>query len=168
VNRLPASKPPRRWNRSGWRTRNQKRNWKAAQALATERQRLRDEALSQRDALRTELDVVRRDATLATEQLQRNFWEQRSAAEQRVDALSAELGQARLSLAEHRSQLDARQRENTNLTTINSGLSVRIDRTQSALASTEAQLAALDAQRTVEQREMITLQQTTIAILPGR
>ena len=82
-----------------------------------------------------------------------------------MDALSDKLEKARAKLAEQRSQLDAGQRENTNLTTINSGLSVRIDKTQSALASTEAQLAALDAQRTAEQREMITLQSTMAARL---
>jgi hypothetical protein len=73
-----------------------------------------------------------------------------------------------LSLAEQRSQLDAAQRENTNLITINSGLSVRIDKSQSALASTEPRLAALDAQRTAEQREMVTLQSTMTARLADK
>ncbi len=65
---------------------------------------------------------------------------------------------ARTSLAEQRSQLDAMQRENTNLTAVSNGLSVRNDHTQSALASTKAQLLALDAQLAAKQREWETLQ----------
>ncbi|WP_157736046.1 DNA-binding protein [Granulosicoccus antarcticus] len=130
----------------------------AAQALAAERQQLRDEALAERDGLRVELDSVRRQTDELTQALRREIGEQRSAHEKRVDALNEAATAARTSLAEQRSQLDALQRENTNLTTLNSGLSVRIDNTQSSLASTEAQLSVLNAQRTAEQRERETLQ----------
>ncbi len=130
----------------------------AAQAQAAERQQLRDEALAERDALRVELDSVRRQTDELTQALHREISEQRSAHEKRVDALNEAAAAARTSLAEQRSQLDALQRENTNLTTVNSGLSVRIDKTQSALANSEGQLLALKAQHTSEQREWEALQ----------
>ncbi len=130
----------------------------AAEALAVERQQLRDEALAERDGLRVELDSVRRGSDEATQALRREIDEHRTAHEKRVDALNESAATARTSLAEQRSQLDALQRENTNLTTLNSGLSVRIDNTQSSLASTDAQLSALKAQRTAEQREGEALQ----------
>jgi hypothetical protein len=47
-----------------------------AQALAAERQNLRDLALAERDAMRAELDGVRRESTLAAEQRQHDFQEQ--------------------------------------------------------------------------------------------
>ena len=111
-----------------------------------------------RDGLRVELDSVRRQADEVTQALRREIDEHRTAHEQRVDELNEAAATARTSLAEQRSQLDALQRENSNLTTLNTGLSVRIDNTQSSLASTEAQLLALKAQRTAEQRERETLQ----------
>ncbi len=128
------------------------------QREAAERQQLRDEALAERDGLRVELDSVRRQSDESTQALRREISEQRSAHEKRVDALNEAAAAARTSLAEQRSQLDALQRENTNLTTLNSGLSVRIDNTQSTLASIEGQLLALKAQRTAEQREWEALQ----------
>ena len=130
----------------------------AAQAQAAERQQWRNEALAERDGLRVELDNVRRQSDELTQALRREISEQHLAHEKRVNALNEAAATARTSLAEQRSQLDALQRENTNLTTLNSGLSVRIDNTQSSLASTEAQLLALNAQRTAEQRERETLQ----------
>ena len=130
----------------------------AAQTLAVERQQLRDEALAERDGLRVELDNVRRQSDELTQALRREISEQHLAHEKRVNALNEAAATARTSLAEQRSQLDAMQRENTNLTTLNSGLSVRIDNTQSSLASTEAQLLAFNAQRTAKQREWETLQ----------
>lgn len=130
----------------------------AAQAQATERQQLRDEALAEREALRVELDNVRHQTEALSETLRREITELRTAYEQRVDALNEAAAEARASLAEQRSELEARQRENANLTTLNDSLSVRIDKAQSALASTEAQLSVLDAQRTAEQREREELQ----------
>ena len=130
----------------------------AAQAQAAERQQLRDEALAERDGLRVELDSVRRQTDELTQALRREIDDQRSAHEKRVEALNETAATVRTSLAEQRSQLDVLQRENTNLTTLNSGLSVRIDNTQSSLASTDAQLSALKAQRTAEQREGEALQ----------
>ncbi len=114
--------------------------------LAAERQHLRDEALAERDALRINLDSVRRQTDALTQELHREISEQRTAHEQRVEALTEAVATARTSLAEQRSQLEARLRENTNLTTLNNGLPVRIDKTQAALASTEARLLALTAQ----------------------
>ncbi len=130
----------------------------AAQALAAERQQLRDEALAERDGLRVELDSVRRQSDELTQALRREISEQRSDHEKRVEELKEVVAAARTSLAEQRSQLDALQRENTNLSTVNNGLSVRIDKTQSTLASADAQLLTLNAQRTAEQREGKTLQ----------
>lgn len=75
-----------------------------------------------------------------------------------MDALNDAAAAARTSLAEQRSQLDTLQRENTNLTTLNSSLSVRIDNTQSTRANIEGKLLALKAQHTAEQRERETLQ----------
>ena len=117
-----------------------------------------EKALAERDALRVELDSIRRQIDALTQELHREISEHRTAHEQRVEALIEAHAQARSSLADQRSQLDALQRENTNLTTLNNGLSVGIDNTQSTLASTEAQLLALNAQRTAEQREWKTLQ----------
>ncbi|MGQ7848703.1 DNA-binding protein [Granulosicoccus sp. 3-233] len=130
----------------------------AAQALATERQQLRDEALAERDALRVELDNIRHQTEALSETLHREMTELRTAHEQRVDALNEAASEARASLTEQRSELEARQRENANLATLNDSLSVRIDKAQTALASTEVQLSALNAQRTAEQREREELQ----------
>ncbi len=140
----------------------------AAQALAAERQHLRDEALAERDSLRIELGNVRHQADTLTQELRREIREQRTAHEQRVDALTENLATARTSLAEQRSQLETRLRENTNLTTVSNSLSVRIDKAQSALANTEARLQALTTQRTSEQREWEALQRMMTARLADK
>ncbi len=46
-----------------------------------------------------------------------------------MEALNEVQSQARLSIADLRGQLEARQRENTNLTTLNDSLSVQVDNT---------------------------------------
>ncbi len=118
--------------------------------------------------MRVELDSVRRQSDELTQALRREIGEQRSTFEKRVDALKEVAVMARTSLAEQRSQLETLQRENTNLTTVNNGLSVRIDKTQSTLASTDAQLLTLNAQRTAEQREIVTLQSMMSARLADK
>lgn len=140
----------------------------AAEALAAERQQLRDEALAERDALRVELDSVRRQTDALTQELRRELSYQRTVHDQRVDALNEAQAQARSSIAEQRSQLEARQRENTNLTTLNNSLSARIDKTQAALASTETQLLALRAERITEQRESDALEAMMTARLADK
>ena len=60
----------------------------AAQAQATERQQLRDEALAERDGFRVELDSVRRQSDELTQALRQEISEQRIAHEKRVDALN--------------------------------------------------------------------------------
>ena len=140
----------------------------AAEGLSAERQQLRDEALAERDALRVELDSVRRQTDALTQELRRELSDQRTVHEQRVEALNEAQTQARSSIAEQRSQLDALRRESTNLTTLNNGLSVRIDKTQAALASTETRLQALTAQRTAEQREGEALQAMMTARLADK
>ncbi len=140
----------------------------AAQAQADERQQLRDEALAERDALRVELDSVRSQTDALTRELRREISEQRSVHEKRAEELQEAVAAARTSLVEQRSQLDALQRENANLTTLNDNLSVRVDNTQSALASGEGQLLALSAQRTAEQREWEALQSMMTARLADK
>ncbi len=108
--------------------------------------------------MRVELGSVRRQSDELTQALRWEISEQRSGHEKRVDLLNEVAATARPSVAEQRSQLDALQRENTNLSTPNNALSVRIDNTQSALTSAEAQLLPLNARRTAEQREGDTLQ----------
>jgi chaperonin cofactor prefoldin len=118
--------------------------------------------------LRVELDSVRRETEALTQALRREISEQRTAHEQRVETLNEAQAQARSSLADLRSQLEARLRENTNLTTLNNALSVRIDKTQATLSSTDARLQALNAQRTAEQREGETLQAMMTARLADK
>lgn len=100
-------------------------------ARAAERQHLCDEALADREALRVELESVRRQTDVMTQELRREISDQRTAYEQRVELLDE--AQARSRLTDLRSQLNTRERENSKLATINEGLSVRTDTTQSAL-----------------------------------
>ena len=54
------------------------------------------------------------------------------------------------------------------MATVNNGLSVRIDKTRSTLASTDAQLLALKSQRAAEQQEWETLQSMMTARLANK
>ena len=134
----------------------------AAESLATERKVLRDEAIDDRNRQSALLGPLQLKCDQQLEQLQQTMSEQRTEFEQCIESLKEELTASRTAATEHKSELKNLKRENTNLATINSGLSTRVDKALASMSKLEGQVSGhtvmLDAER-----EKLTALRSTMA-----
>lgn len=114
----------------------------AAESLATERKVLRDEAIVDRDRQAALLGQLQMKCDKQLEQLQQAITVQRADFERRIESLSKEVTASRAAVTEHKSELKNLTRENTNLSTINAGLSARVDKTLESLSTVQAQVSS--------------------------
>jgi hypothetical protein len=86
--------------------------------------------------------------------------EQRTEFELRIETLSNDLTVSRTAVTEQKSELKNLMRENTNLETINAGLSARSHKTQSSLSKLEGQVSGLTVMLDAEKEKLVALQST--------
>ena len=130
----------------------------AAESLATERKVLRDEAIVERDRQASLLGPLQMKCDKQLGQLQKALAEQRTEFEQRIASLSKEVTASRTAVTEHKSELKNLTRENTNLSTINAGLSARIDKTLASLSTVQAQASSQTALLGAEKEKVAAFQ----------
>ena len=123
----------------------------AVESLANERKVLRDEAIVDRDRQASLLGPLQMKCDKQLEQLQQAIAVQRAEFGRRIESLSKEVTASRAAVTEHKSELKNLTRENTNLSTINAGLSARVEKTLASLSTVQAQVSShtvlLDAER---------------------
>ena len=130
----------------------------AAESLATERKVLRDEAIDDRDRQAALLGPLQLKCDKQLEQLQQALAEQRTEFEQRIESLSIELTVSRTAATEQKSEIKSLARENTNLETINAGLSVRVDKALASLSTVQAQVSGQTVLLDAEKEKVAALQ----------
>lgn len=132
----------------------------AAESLSAERKELRDEAISDRDrqaALLTSLQTKHEEQHRLHQQV---VAEQRTECESRTESLTSELTESRASVAEQKSKLKNLVRENTNLVTINNGLTAREEKTQTVVLNLEGKVSGLAVMLEAEKEKLAALQST--------
>ena len=140
----------------------------AVESLANERKVLRDEAIDDRDRQAALLGPLQMKCDKQLEQLQHAIAEQRNQFEQRIESLSNELAVSRAIVTEHKSELKSLTRENTNLSTINAGLSARVDEALVSLSTVQAQVTGQTALLEAEKEKVAALQVAMVARLDDK